>query len=589
MKSKTINLKLFVFVFCHVLLIAGLFLFVKKEYHSDEIWSFGIANGSQAGAVFQDADMNPINNNKWMSAEVLHENLTVQKDERFQFGMPYENSVNDAHPPFSFMLIHLISSFFPDSFSFWFYIPFNILALILCDVFIYKILKLYDLPDNLCLGICSLYAFSAGGIDTMMYIRMYALLVAFSLIILYLSMKVYMEKSVTRKDAVSLICVCFLGSFTEYEFYVYAFILTVLTGLLLLLHRKVKVMFQYGICMAAGVGMSLLAFPEFFRDVFGNVNGEGFDSLITYPYGLQLSMIINMVLSDMIGVAPSVYSPFGNLFYYIGFLTYGLLICIPLIFLMRKSPKFIAAGKKLKEWITSFMKKIKMYHYVLLVCFVECIAMICIFGRLVSVYHMMNTTTRYFFIIYPTITILISLLLYCLASCFKGKISRVLYSIILIFFGVFSQVKGGHAFIGFNTLDGQNITEVRNSNIIIVNKNFGELERVAHMIDSSNSFFSIEYDDIEEYSKQLTNVPMDSEVYLVLSEGALTKHAMTDSVKSEDGNQINYEDFNYDAVKEKNEKKILEQLKQLGICSECHYMGQEKMLNTTFIYYKLER
>lgn len=588
MKNQSFNVKIIILIMCHALFIIGLLLFVKREYHSDEIWSFGIANGSYGGAVFQDSEGTPINNNKWMSAEVFHENLTVQEEERFHFSMPYDNSVNDAHPPLSFMLIHLLSSFFPDQFSFWFYIPINILALILCDIYLYKTMKLYNLPDSICLGACFLYAFCAGGISTMLYIRMYALLTAFAVMILYLSTKVYLEKEVTLKGAVSLICVCFLGSFTEYEFYVYAFILTIVTGLLLLINKKVKVTFQYGLCMALGVLISLILFPEFFRDVLGNINGEGFDSYIAYPYDLQFRMLINMTLRDIIGFAPSIYSPFGDLFTNLGIILYILLVLAPLFFLLRKTPWFISGIKKIKEYLGLFRNSIVKYHFILIVCWVEYVAMICIFNALVSVYHMGATSVRYFFIIYPVLTMLIVLLIYCVTKNLRGKADRWLYVTFIVALCIMSQLKGGHAFLGQDSLEGKGISDVNNSNIIVVNKSFSDVERICHMIDSSNFYFSVEFDDLEAYSEQIKNVPLNTDIYLILSEGVLLKNVLTEKVESQSGEAFHLDDVDYKEVKKQNEKKFVEQLKELGICEECKYLGKEKMLNTTFYYYKLK-
>ena len=52
MKKKNINIGLLLILISHVILLVLLFVFVRKEYHSDEVWSYGIANSSVAGALF---------------------------------------------------------------------------------------------------------------------------------------------------------------------------------------------------------------------------------------------------------------------------------------------------------------------------------------------------------------------------------------------------------------------------------------------------------------------------------------------------------------------------------------------------------
>lgn len=588
LKNKKINYKLIIFILCHILLIAGMFLFVKKEYHSDEIWSFGIANGSQAGAIFQDAEEKPINNNQWISAEVIHENLTVQENERFRFGMTYQNSVDDAHPPLSFLLIHLVASFFPDVFSFWFYIIFNIVALVLCDIYIYKILKLYDLPEYVCLGICAFYALCAGGINTMMYIRMYALLVAFAVIALYLSMKVYHEKKVTKKDAIGLIVCCILGGLTEYEFFVYAFILTVWTGLLLLFHKKIKEMIKYGFCMAGGVGICLILYPEFFNDVLRNTSGSGFDALITYSYGLQLKFVIHIICRDVFGINTPVLESYGVFVQYFLIALYCMLVITPMILLLRKTPIIKNSTHKLKNVCKDIFRNLKKYHYIISTCLVECIVMIAMFSGMISVYHMGETSSRYFFVIFPAAVLSVLLIVYCIMNSSSKKFNKILYIGILVFFCILSNKNGLHNFVGQNTLEGQNIKNVKNSNIIVVNKFHGEIERIAYMMDASNYFFSVNLDDLDEYAEDIKDMPLNADVYLVLSEGALTKTAMTDAVTNA-GSAMNYGDFDYEKIEKDNEEKFIQQLKEVGICNECTYMGREEMLNSNFLYYRLER
>ena len=81
MKKKNINIGLLLILISHVILLVLLFVFVRKEYHSDEVWSYGIANSSVAGALFEDESGNSINIGKWFDGTVLQEYLTVQKEE----------------------------------------------------------------------------------------------------------------------------------------------------------------------------------------------------------------------------------------------------------------------------------------------------------------------------------------------------------------------------------------------------------------------------------------------------------------------------------------------------------------------------
>lgn len=587
MKKDKKNRKLIVLILCHITLICGLFLFVKKEFHSDEIWSFGIANGSVAGAVFQDDNEEPINDNSWVSAEVFHENLTVQSDERFRFGMTYKNALYDAHPPLSFLLIHFISSFFVDQFSFWFYIPINIIALVLCDLYLFKLLKLFDFSDSVCLGACALYAFGAGGINTMMFIRLYALLVAFAVMILYMSMKIYLKKEMCIKDSLGLILVCFLGSFTEYAFYVYAFVLTVAMGLLMLFQKNIKLLFRYGMCMAAGVGISLVTFPEFFNDVFRNTNGEGFDKAIRYPYGLQLRMLVNLTARDIIGFAPSIYFSFYNLLLFLAVVAYCLLVCLPLYFFFRKTEKGKKFFEKINDCIKKFFDSINKYKVLFFVAIVEYIAMLCIFNSVVSVYHMKNSVVRYFFIVYPVLVVIFVLLAYCISDAIFPKWRNSVCVLIAVVICICSISKGGYCFLGKRMLYGQDLSNIKDSNIIMVCRTHGEIERLAHVVDSSNYFFSVKYENFDEYIEQIKKMPENRDVYVVLADGALTKKTISESLDEESGDSLQLEDIDVQKHYDNNEKNFKQKLVDEGICEKCDLIGCENMLNSSFRYYKL--
>ena len=46
--------------------------------------------------------------------------LTVNKGEEFKLGSVIYNQTHDSHPPLFYLVLHLISSFFPGEFSKWF-------------------------------------------------------------------------------------------------------------------------------------------------------------------------------------------------------------------------------------------------------------------------------------------------------------------------------------------------------------------------------------------------------------------------------------------------------------------------------------
>lgn len=111
-----------------VQLIYTSFCFVTKKQgcHSDEIWSYGLANSyyqpfiyMKDGVFIDDMTVDDvINYNEWESGEVFKDYITVQPGERFAYGSVYHNQTLDHHPPLYYMLLHTVCSFSRTAFRF---------------------------------------------------------------------------------------------------------------------------------------------------------------------------------------------------------------------------------------------------------------------------------------------------------------------------------------------------------------------------------------------------------------------------------------------------------------------------------------
>ena len=107
-----------------------MFVYKKNGTHSDEIWSYGLANSYYKpfvylpDGIYQDEYRGGYEGSditgKWIDGKVMNDYVTVQKGERFTYGSVYHNQVLDHHPPLYYSILHTICSFFPDRFSFWY-------------------------------------------------------------------------------------------------------------------------------------------------------------------------------------------------------------------------------------------------------------------------------------------------------------------------------------------------------------------------------------------------------------------------------------------------------------------------------------
>lgn len=603
MKSKKIDWKLVVLICVHLLLIVGLFMFVKREYHSDEVLSFGIANDSVAPNLYVDKKGYVINYGEWLSGEVAFNRITVQEEERFHFEIPYNNALYDMHPPFGYMLIHAVSSLFPNQFSFWFFIPFNLFALIIIDVFIYRIMKLFKLSDNTALLTIVMYALCMGGISTMMFIRMYALLTAFSVMIVYYSLRVYQQRTIHWKDVIALIVVNALGGFTAYEYFVFAFFVALFVCVLCLFGKHIKLFFSYGFSMLAGVLLALAAFSHVFLATSDVLSGNGLVGGQKLPYFMQLKMILSVLLHDIFGFGPDPYRPFPLLRCLI-IVLYIIVVLCPLYWLLRKEEKFLDFKSKIKRYMneksSEFCKEIKMSSVLIGLCAFVCVCFVALMNGVISIIAMGEFVLRYFYLIYPFLCIIFTVFVVMVVKTFiKSNLLKHFIGALIVFVCCcLTYVTSTTGFLGPENLEGENIQQVRNAYILFVLDNNSRIERLCHIIDPSNHFYMLNYIDIEQVRDNVYEVPEDVPVYMVVT-GSLYEKEEAQKKAAEQLETEEQQDMETQIAKEITEEMAIEMdgptymeklqdfLKDASICDHVEQIGVERTLNSTFYYYRL--
>lgn len=590
-KEKKWDLPLIIFLCVHFILLIFIYLFIRQTFHSDEIWSYNIANDSVASSVFKDNNGKEINIGKWTSGKVLHNAVTVQKDERFHFEIPYKNAVADYHPPLSFFMIHLMSSFAPDTFSWWFFIPFNILAMLICDFYLYQLLKLYKIPWGYALFLCAIMDFCDVGIAMTVYLRMYTLLAAFGLMILYYSLKIYKQEEISRKDVLKLIVVNVLGGLTCYEYFVFAFFIAAFTCIMLLGKKAWKLFFKYGFSMLGGVAIALALFPEAIRDMLSNFGGEGFSSWENYPYLLQFKMLLSILIQNIFGVYMNPFEPFflgmvPNLL----IILYAVVILAPIVYVIRSTSLIKNVLRKIKEIGKFLAEEWKEKGSLLFLCLTTFFAFLLVMNNSISVYDMASQSLRYLFIVEPIMILVVGVLFYSLINVFikNQKVCVSIFGIGICVMIIFSNLTGTPLFVengGKST--GTQISDIKDSKIIIVVFKANALERLATVIDESNDFLLVNYEDLDNYEEEIRKVGKQQKLHLIIEENVYGKYMDKSSYRSmSEATALN--DFDQDKndlyQKMKNEKtaEIQNYLKSIGVAEDYKYIGTMRMLNEGF-------
>lgn len=393
---------LFIIIILQILTVTYYMVFEKENYHSDEPWSYGLANSYYQPFLFGETHTGncQLNASTWLTGDDLHNYLTVQKGERFRFDSVWYNQELDVHPPVYYCLLHFICSFFPDSFSNWYAFAINIIAMLVGQIFLFKAASKLCRSDNIALIVCAVWGFSQGFVNLNVYLRMYSLLTMFAIILLYCHVRLYTNEGSFVKNMVMTAVVTFLGALTHHYFLAFAFIWAACFCFYYLFSKKFTELFRYAYSMIISVMLSLVVFPStlvhmFFDDVLNH--GSEYKMPLINGVRATLSLIVNSICGGRVSVWST-----GKYAYVIIVLVAVLAVGIPLCFLFRKEMWFRNAAGKAKDGIVYFFK-----HFDFMLLFIIITSLFCMAAVALSVNinSMTMYTDRYLFFIMPQLVL----------------------------------------------------------------------------------------------------------------------------------------------------------------------------------------
>lgn len=419
-------------------------IFIKKKgYHSDEIYSYGLSNSFYMPFISLDHIFQEdyINLNQWVSGEVLREYITVQPDEVFRYDSVWYNQSTDRHPPLYYAVMHTICSFFPNTFSPVFGYLINYICFIVTQIFLFKLARNLLQSKYLALLSCVLWGFSAGAIDLTIFIRMYAMLVMWTVIFIYLHSKLCeLKENADRKIYLSLIIITVCGALTHHTFLLIAFFTAVFFCIYYLIKKQVKNFLKYGFSILGGTVLSIVIFPATISHMFK----ESSDAPLSLFFP-QLQLTSRYIARDILSVIKGSEPIF--LLQTIPVILLALIICCtPVIFLLRDKPKvqkFLCRIKaippkvktlsfqKIRKGLWHDIKNIPTVFYLMLIC----VLAICAITSYTILFLTMMYVNRYLFIIYPPVVLVFVYLLYFIFTRFKYRkaIVSVILAVIIIY------------------------------------------------------------------------------------------------------------------------------------------------------------
>ena len=253
---------------CIIQLAVSIFWGSKKNFlFFDEVFSYPAANN------FYEAD-SEFAENTWMDGSWFENYMSADAAHRFDYSIPYENQTNDVHPPLFYFFLHTVCSIIPERFSYWAGISVNIAFFLGCTIVLYFIGKEVFGSRVCALAAAFLYAVSYGGINTMVYIRMYMLLTLMTLLHALVYLKYFEEEAIKPKSYIFLALTLVGGVLSQYYFLFIAFFFGAWYTIKFVAEKHYKVLVKYISTILISAGVSLAVWPSMLEHLFGGGRGE---------------------------------------------------------------------------------------------------------------------------------------------------------------------------------------------------------------------------------------------------------------------------------------------------------------------------
>ncbi len=254
--------------------ISTVFMVNKQGFHEDELLTYNLANSSDS-----------LNIGGWNDSDDFIEYLSVSGNDRFNYAQVYQNQITDAsHPPFYYALVHTICSFFPGQFSKYFAFLINGIAVAGTLIMLFKIAKMLAGNNLYALIVTAVFALSIACITLTIYLRMYALLAFFVLLLIYANLKIYSRKNNAKKiDFILLGVITVFGTLTHYYFILFEALTALIMFVFKIKEKCFRDLVKYIITVVCAGIIAVCIYPYIFSNVLGGNRGLSSISLSIDP------------------------------------------------------------------------------------------------------------------------------------------------------------------------------------------------------------------------------------------------------------------------------------------------------------------
>lgn len=272
---------------------------LKRSMFCDEFLSYGLSNSEDYYFLQYNAG--------WVKKDYFLSYLEVKTGTPFSLKAPYNNQINDVHPPLYYILLHIVCCIFRNSYSKWIGIGLNFAFLLLTDTCIYKICLEYNSNWKIPLLTVAVWSLSAAGLNTVLLIRMYMLQTLEILLLILIHIRIAKRNfKFNFKDRVFLFLNVIAGGLTQYYYYLFAGTMVIAVFAYLMCSNRREEGRKYLITCAAGVGVNILIFPDALNHIFREYRGTEVASNLKgrsdHPLKTYLGYINNSLFGGLLGL-----------------------------------------------------------------------------------------------------------------------------------------------------------------------------------------------------------------------------------------------------------------------------------------------
>lgn len=560
MKAFEISRKMAVFfLFLIIALQLAYFTFVfgwqREGYHSDESWSYNFANAYYQQSICFDNDGRRANYDAWTDSQTLRDFISVQSGQEFSYSSTLFNCSRDNAPPFVHaVLLHTISSFFPDTFSWWYAYAINVVF------YIAAVISLYLLSSELLhsrfvsLLTCCFYGCVSASLNDFIYLRTYAILTALTLLCTYIHCRIFRKKfQKIYPELCGIFLINIIGGMSHYYFLAYSFCLTLFFGLYQLFTKRWKPAIIYGITQLLSVVVCFILYPYGLQIIKNGVTR----SIIQMPLLWEIKYCIQLVFGEATGFFVQFPTPVTWAYLHI-ILVFLAIFASGFSFIFRKEPWFkngiktgVAKGKAMLKKLPARIKNMNKLPFLIAL---SASLMLVIIAKVCDIYRMGIYSDRYLFMLMPVALMLcITFLFWLIKKIFRRRKKLRPYVLVLfLLLGVLSNhILFPCVYLFERSSDAPYLPELtEDASVIVITNDDWKLVCYSTLLRNSNCFYAVNTADcIEDTTLQSLEALDDknSPVYLVLETDRLRREDAPRYSEDEDAGFIPLEDaLNFD-------------------------------------------